>query len=80
VELLVCEEPPFAAVEVVEDCAPALLDPSWPVLAEEPVEVEVPAEPPEPVLDDPLAEVVVEAVPVPVGVGVGVPVGLCELD
>jgi hypothetical protein len=69
---------------VVEDCVPALLDPSWPVLAEEPVEVVVPAEAPEPepVCDDPLAEVVVEAVPVPVlvGVGVGVPVGLCELD
>ena len=65
------------AVEVVDDCVPALLDPSWPVLAEEPVEVVVPADPPEPapVCDDPLADVVVEAVPVPVGVGVGV-VGL----
>jgi hypothetical protein len=36
----------------------------------EPVEVVVPAAPPEPVCDDPFAEVVVDAVPVPVGVGV----------
>ena len=48
VELLVCEEPPFDAVEVVEDCVPALLDPSWPVLAVEPVDVVVSAEAPEP--------------------------------
>lgn len=67
------------ALELVEDCVPALLDPSCPVFAEEPVEVVVPAVPPEPVCDVPLAEVVVEAVPVPVGVGVGV-IGLCELD
>jgi hypothetical protein len=70
------------AVEVVDDWVPALLDPSCPVSAVEPVEVVVPAaaSEPEPVCDDPLAEVVDEAVPVPVGVGVGVPVGLCELD
>ncbi len=49
------------------------------MFAEEPVEVVVPAVPPEPACDVPLADVVVEAVPVPVGVGVGV-VGLCELD
>jgi hypothetical protein len=51
-------------------------------LADEPVEVVVPAEPPEPapVCDDPLAEVEVEAVPVPVEVGEVVPVGLWELD
>jgi hypothetical protein len=48
VELFVCEEPPFDAVDVVEDCVPASLDPSWPVLAEEPVEVVVPAELPDP--------------------------------
>jgi hypothetical protein len=49
------------------------------VPAVEPVEVVVPADPPEPVCEVPPAEVVVVAVPVPVGVGVGV-VGLCELD
>ncbi len=69
---------------MVEDCVPALHDPSWPVLADEPVEVVVLADPPDPapVCADPLADVEVEAVPVPVGVGVVVvvPVGLCELD
>lgn len=47
------------------------------VLADEPVDVVVPAEPPElaPVCDDPDADVVVEAPSV--SVGVGVPVGLC---
>jgi hypothetical protein len=28
VELLVCDEPPLEALEVVEDCVLALLDPS----------------------------------------------------
>ena len=57
---------------------PALLDPSWPVLAVEPEEVVVPADAPEPepVCADPLAEVDVEAVPVPVGLGDIVPAGL----
>jgi hypothetical protein len=82
VEVLVLEEPPLEALPVVEDCVPALLDPSWPVLADEPVEVVVPADPPEPepVCADPLADVEVEAVPEPVEVGEVVPVGLCELD
>src|SRR6185437_11302742 len=80
IELLVCEEPPLEALPVVGDCVLALLDPSWPVLADEPVDVVVPAAPPEPVCDDPLADVEVEAVPVPVEVGEVVPVGLWELD
>jgi hypothetical protein len=68
------------ALPVVEDCVLALLDPSWPVLADEPVEVVVPAEPPEPACDNPLAEVEVEALPVPVEVGEVGPVGLWEFD
>ena len=72
------------AVDEVEEFVFALVDPSWPVWSDEPVEVVVPADAPEPepVCDDPLAPVVVEAVPVPVGVGVGVtdPEGLCEPD
>lgn len=79
VELLVWELPPFAALEDVELWVEALSGPPGCVLADDPVEVVVPAEPPEPdpVWDDPEAEVVVEAPSVPVGVGVGVPVGLC---
>ena len=62
----------------------ALVGPSGLVLAEEPVEVVVPAVAPglESVCDEPVAVVEVDADPAPVelGVGVGVPVGLCELD
>lgn len=82
VELLVCEDPPLEAVLEVEELVLALLDPPGLLLAEEPVWVVVPAVPPAPACDDPLAEVDVDAdpLPVPVGVGVGAPVGLDELD
>jgi hypothetical protein len=51
----------------VEDCVLALDVPSWPVFAEEPVEVVVPAVPWEPVgvCAEPLAEVEFEAVAPP---------------
>ncbi len=80
VELLVCEEPPFEAEEDVEDWVLALFDPVGSVLAVEPVEVVEPAVPPDPVCDDPPAEVEVETVPLPFPVLVGVGVGLDELD
>lgn len=87
VEEFVWLEPPLVAVEVVEDWVVVLfVPPPWPVFAVEPVEVVVPAVPPEPAptCDVPPAEVVVVAVPMPVpvevGVGVVVPEGLCELD
>lgn len=59
----------------------ALSGPPGCVFADDPVEVVVPAEPPEPepVCDDPDAEVVVVALLGAVGVGVGVPVGLALL-
>jgi hypothetical protein len=78
--VLVVPEPPLAAsldVEVwVEE---PLVPPGW-VEVDEPVVVDVLADPPgfEPTCDEPEAPVVAEAVPVPVGVGVGVvvPAGL----
>ncbi len=82
VELLVWELPPFAELEDVELCVEAVSGPPGCVLFDDPVDVVVPAEPPEPepVCDDPDADVVVEALSVPVGVGVGVPAGLWVFD
>jgi hypothetical protein len=80
VVLLVCPDPPFAALLVVEVWVDAPLLPLGCVDVVDPVEVDVPADAPEPepVCDEPEAPVVAEAVPVPVevGVGIAVPAGL----
>jgi hypothetical protein len=82
--VLVVPEPPLAALFEVEVWVEELsVPPGW-VEVDEPVVVEVPADPPEfePTCEEPEAPVVAEAVPVPVGVGVGVvvPAGLWAVE
>jgi hypothetical protein len=75
--VLVCEEPPLLADDELEVFVDALLDPSCPDVTEEPVDVPVWAESPDPdwpEVDDPVLEVVADDEPDPDGFVVEAPV------